>query len=147
MKLLSSVMDMATVLTAGNRNFGRGPGPGRHRTLLILLLLIELTLISRSSSEIHSVDNPESFDDTLVFTSDTYNATVQENSVGKVYVVPTEKMGIFCHDPTYIIRYKIVSGDSENFFKAEAEKVGDFIFLMIRLDNSNELFHTYDDQI
>ena len=131
---LGSVMDTRKAIFAGNRNFGRGPGPGRHRLLLILFLLIELTLISHTSSEIHSEDNPE---DTLVFTSEIYNATVQENSVGKVYIVASEKMGIFCDDPSYKIRYKIVSGDNENFFKAEAEKVGNFVFLMIRTRTSN----------
>ena len=131
---LGSVMDTRKAMFAGNRNFGRGPGPGRHRLLLILFLLIELTLISHTSSEIHSEDNPE---DTLVFTSEIYNATVQENSVGKVYIVASEKMGIFCDDPSYKIRYKIVSGDNENFFKAEAEKVGNFVFLMIRTRTSN----------
>ena len=131
---LGSVMDARKAMFAGNRNFGRGPGPGRHRLLLILFLLIELTLISHTSSEIHSEDNPE---DTLVFTSEIYNATVQENSVGKVYIVASEKMGIFCDDPSYKIRYKIVSGDNENFFKAEAEKVGNFVFLMIRTRTSN----------
>ena len=131
---LGSVMDTRKAMFAGNRNFGRGPGPGRHRLLLILFLLIELTLISHTSSEIHSEDNPE---DTLVFTSEIYNATVQENSVGKVYIVASEKMGIFCDDRSYKIRYKIVSGDNENFFKAEAEKVGNFVFLMIRTRTSN----------
>ena len=123
----------------GNRNFGRGPGPGpgRHKVFLILLMLIELTQISSSSSEIHSVDSSDVLARSLEFTSEVYNATVQENSVGKVYVVSSEKMGIFCDDPNYSIRYKIVSGDEENFFKAEAEKVGNFIFLMLRTRTSN----------
>ena len=131
------------VLGAGNRNFGRGPGPGpgRHAlSVIFLLLLIELTQISHSSSEIHSVNSPElppPAPSSLEFTSSVYNATVQENSVGKVYVVPSEKMGIPCDDPTYSVRFKIVSGDSENFFKAEAEKVGNFVFLMLRTRTSN----------
>ena len=137
MEQLTPVTDNMRV---GNRNFGRGPGPGRLRgvCLLIFILLIELTQISRSSSEIHSVDNPNPVSDySLSFTSDNYNATVQENSVGKVYVVPSEKMGIFSDEPGLTVRYKIVSGDTENFFKAEAEKVGNFVFLMLRTRTSN----------
>ena len=117
------------------RNFGRGPGPGpgtqRKLFLCFLLILVELTQIS-CNSEIHSEETSA-----LEFTRDVYNATVQENSVGKVYVVSSEKMGIFSDDPSVSIKYKIVSGDSENFFKAEAEKVGDFIFLMVRTRTSN----------
>ena len=117
------------------RNFGRGPGPGpgtqRKLFLCFLLILFELTQIS-CNTEIHSEETSA-----LEFTRDVYNATVQENSVGKVYVVSSEKMGIFSDDPSVSIKYKIVSGDSENFFKAEAEKVGDFIFLMVRTRTSN----------
>ena len=127
------------VARAGNRNFGRGPGPGpgtRKLFVFVLLILFELTQISQCSNtpDIHSEENSL---DSLEFTSDVYNATVQENSVGKVYVVSSEKMGIYCDDPSVSIKYKILSGDSENFFKAEAEKVGNFFFLMVRTRTSN----------
>ena len=59
-----------------------------------------------------------------------YNATINENSVGKVYVESNHKMGIFNEDPDVVIKYKIVSGDPESFFKAEAEAVGNFVFLL-----------------
>ena len=35
------------------------------------------------------------------------------------------------------IRFRIRSGDSDNFFKAEAEKIGDFVFLLIRTKTNN----------
>ena len=59
-----------------------------------------------------------------------YNATINENSVGKVYVESHHKMGIFNDDPDVKIKFKIVSGDPESFFKAEAETVGNFVFLL-----------------
>ncbi|KAG8191622.1 hypothetical protein JTE90_018551 [Oedothorax gibbosus] len=69
----------------------------------------------------------------LDFTRPAYNATVAENSVGKAYVTPTEKMGIFISDPSLLVRYKIVSGEEEKkLFKAESRTVGDFCFLTIR---------------
>ena len=112
-----------------------GPGPGR----LLLLLLTHLTMISHTNSEIHTEAETERGPaaDWLQFTSELYNTTIQENSVGKVYLVPQQKMGIYNDDPAVTIRYKIISGDDENFFKAQAEQVGNFAFLMIRTRTSN----------
>ena len=137
-RLHSSVLDLRIVMSGGTNSYGRGPGPGLNKLLLILLLFIELTQISLSSqqTEIHSAEKAFS-SSSLDFTEESYNATVQENSVGKVYAVSGEKMGIYCDDPSYSIKYKIVSGDEENFFKAESEKVGNFVFLMIRTRTSN----------
>ena len=115
---------------------GRGPGPGVVVALMIIMLT-ELTKISHSAADIHSVIIVPDMDSSLQFTSDHYNTTIQENSVGKVFIVPSVKMGIFNDDPDVTIRYKIISGDSENFFKAQAEKVGNFVFLMIRTRTSN----------
>ena len=139
-RLLTSVLDLRIVMSGGTNSFGRGPGPGISRLAIILLLFIELTSTQISSSfsqtEIHSEEKAYS-ESLLEFTSQIYNATVQENSVGKVYVVPEEKMGIFCDDPSYSVKFKIISGDEENFFKAESERVGNFVFLMIRTRTSN----------
>lgn len=137
-RLLTSLLDLRITMSGGTNSYGRGPGPGQNKLLLILLLFIELTQISLSSSqtEIHSVEKAYS-SPLLEFTNESYNATVQENSVGKVYAVSEEKMGIYCDDPSYSIKFKIVSGDEENFFKAESEKVGNFVFLMIRTRTSN----------
>ncbi|KAM7328679.1 hypothetical protein ACRRTK_012771 [Alexandromys fortis] len=46
-------------------------------------------------------------------------------------------MGIYISDPSWDIRYKIISGDSENLFKAEEYVLGDFCFLRIRTKGGN----------
>ncbi|XP_065110593.1 protocadherin Fat 1a isoform X2 [Paramisgurnus dabryanus] len=66
------------------------------------------------------------------FTQSVYNATIYENSAAKTYVENPVKMGIYITDPAWEIRYKIVSGDNENLFKAEEYQLGDFSFLRIR---------------
>lgn len=66
------------------------------------------------------------------FTRPVYNATIYENSAAKTYLEAPVKMGIYNTDPTWEIRYKIVSGDNENLFKAEENQLGDFTFLRIR---------------
>ncbi len=63
-------------------------------------------------------------------------------SVGKVYAVPEVRMGVPTPDDDVEtaaalaggaqIRYRIVSGDKDRFFKAESRQVGDFCFLMLR---------------
>ncbi|XP_041711685.2 protocadherin Fat 1a isoform X3 [Coregonus clupeaformis] len=68
----------------------------------------------------------------LQFTHSIYNATIYENSAAKTYLESHAKMGIYITDPTWEIRYKIVSGDNENLFKAEDYVLGDFSFLRIR---------------
>lgn len=71
---------------------------------------------------------------TLEFTKSLYNASIYENAVvGRIYVTPTEKMGIFVKDPTVDIRYRIIEGDDDKMFKAEDHLVGDFCFLLIRI--------------
>lgn len=66
------------------------------------------------------------------FTQPVYNATIYENSAAKTYLESHTKMGIYISDPAWEVRYKIISGDSENLFKAEDYLVGDFSFLRIR---------------
>ncbi|XP_051939690.1 protocadherin Fat 1a isoform X4 [Hippocampus zosterae] len=68
----------------------------------------------------------------LRFTQPVYNATIYENSAAKTYLESHIKMGIDVADPAWEIRYKIISGDNENLFKAEDYPLGDFSFLRIR---------------
>ncbi|XP_028998199.1 protocadherin Fat 1a isoform X2 [Betta splendens] len=68
----------------------------------------------------------------LQFTHSVYNATIYENSAAKTYLESHTKMGIYITDPSWEIRYKIISGDNENLFKAEDYLLGDFSFLRIR---------------
>lgn len=68
----------------------------------------------------------------MQFTHPVYNATIYENSAAKTFLESQAKMGIYVTDPAWEIRYKIISGDNENLFKAEDYLVGDFSFLRIR---------------
>ncbi|KAM9314190.1 protocadherin Fat 1a isoform 2-T2 [Pholidichthys leucotaenia] len=68
----------------------------------------------------------------MQFTHSLYNATIYENSAAKTYLESHTKMGIYVTDPAWEIRYKIISGDNENLFKAEDYLLGDFSFLRIR---------------
>lgn len=74
----------------------------------------------------------------LEFTKPEYDAWIPENSMAKTFVTPSEKMGIR-HPPSpgFGIRYKIVGGDPDRFFKAEERTVGDFTFLLIRTKTGN----------
>ena len=128
------------------------------KVFLYLNLLFAFTVFVRAETDLdedadfepptnaNSVDGPALTDDVVVsslhFTSASYSATIPENSVGKVFVVPDNvRMGIQCNDSSVNIRYRIKSGDPENFFKAEAERVGDFIFLMIRTRTNNNVLN------
>lgn len=73
----------------------------------------------------------------LQFTHFQYNVTVYENSAAKTYVGHPVKMGIYLTNPLWELRYKIVSGDNENLFKAEEHVLGDFCFLRIRTKGGN----------
>ncbi|GCB61025.1 hypothetical protein scyTo_0004039 [Scyliorhinus torazame] len=71
------------------------------------------------------------------FTHHVYNATIYENSAPKTYLESSVKMGIQIIEAIENIKYKIVSGDNMNVFKAEEYLVGDFCFLRIRTRSSN----------
>ena len=133
----------------------KAPGFGSlSKVFLYLNLLSAFTLFVRAETDLdedadfeppanlNNVDGPSPTDDIVVsslhFTSASYSATIPENSVGKVFVVPDNvRMGIQCNDSSVNIRYRIKSGDQDNFFKAEAERVGDFVFLMLRTRTNN----------
>ncbi|XP_043925348.1 protocadherin Fat 2 [Protopterus annectens] len=73
----------------------------------------------------------------LSFTRHVYNATIYENSAPRTYVDACVQMGIYIMDPTWVIKYKIVSGDSDGLFKTEEYTVGDFCFLIIKTKTGN----------
>ena len=102
--------------------------PGGHTgALLAILLVTQVNTMPGASDEAGELE----------FSRDMYNTTILENSVGKVYVVPGERMGIYNPDPGVAIKYNIKGGDTDGFFKAEAQKVGDFVFLAIRTKTSS----------
>uniref|UniRef100_A0A2K6NG81 FAT atypical cadherin 1 n=1 Tax=Rhinopithecus roxellana TaxID=61622 RepID=A0A2K6NG81_RHIRO len=103
---------------------------GRHSALLLLLLLL-LQHFGDSDGSQRLEQTP------LQFTHLQYNVTVHENSAAKTYVGHPVKMGIYITHPSWEVRYKIVSGDSENLFKAEEYILGDFCFLRIRTKGGN----------
>lgn len=80
------------------------------------------------------------------FTKDLYTVTVPENSPGRTLLTPAERMGIPMPAPTPPtsaavavpeVRFRIVSGDRDRFFKAEERVVGDFCFLQLRTRAGN----------
>ncbi|KAG9335984.1 hypothetical protein JZ751_003383 [Albula glossodonta] len=97
---------------------------GRRWTSLLLMLL-QLLCSCRGNQRME-----QQFP--MQFTHPLYNATIYENSAAKTYLESPIKMGIYISDPTWEIKYKIVSGDNENLFKAEEYVLGDFSFLRIR---------------
>ncbi|XP_077287800.1 fat-like cadherin-related tumor suppressor homolog [Arctopsyche grandis] len=70
-----------------------------------------------------------------------YNVTIPENSVGKVYAKQPpgeDTLGLrTSQDGNLDVRYKIINGDKNKFFKAEERQVGDFCFLSIRTRTGN----------
>lgn len=88
-------------------------------------------------------DAIEGFEDSQYefrFTSALYNVSIPENSMGKTYVTPEEKMGIVLGKwkrGFEEIKFRIHSGDKDKFFKAEERVVGDFCFLMLRTKTGN----------
>ncbi|CAD7673136.1 unnamed protein product [Nyctereutes procyonoides] len=71
------------------------------------------------------------------FTHSVYNATVCENSAARTYVHSQGRMGITLIDLSWDVKYRIVSGDEEGFFKAEEVIIADFCFLRIRTKGGN----------
>ena len=71
------------------------------------------------------------------FTQSVYNVTIPENSIGKTFVTPTTKMGIYIPDNHHLkINYKIVNS-SNDLFKAEEYLLGDFSFLLVRTHSNS----------
>ncbi|XP_072433894.1 protocadherin Fat 3-like isoform X4 [Chiloscyllium punctatum] len=74
---------------------------------------------------------------TFQFTRSLYNATIYENSAARTYTNSKVKMGISLTDRSWDIKYRIISGDEDSFFKAEEVLLGDFCFLRIRTKGGN----------
>nr|XP_043896880.1 protocadherin Fat 2 [Solea senegalensis] len=73
----------------------------------------------------------------LRFTHHLYNVTINENSAPRTYAETPVMMGIEVTDLFWEIEYKIIQGDEDELFQAEAVKVGDFCFLRIKTSRSN----------
>ncbi|KAE8629739.1 hypothetical protein XENTR_v10000576 [Xenopus tropicalis] len=104
---------------------------GRYLIMLLLLLILQHLGNCEGSHGLHTSSS------SMQFTQYSYNATVYENSAAKTYVGHPTKMGIYLKDPSWDIKYKIISGDNENIFKAEEHNLGDFCFLRIRTKGGN----------
>ncbi|XP_069049414.1 protocadherin Fat 1 isoform X3 [Lepisosteus oculatus] len=98
---------------------------GKHLTPLLLTILLQHLCCCTGNQRIEPTPP-------LQFTHAMYNATIYENSAAKTYLESQVKMGIYIKRPSWEIRYKIMSGDNENLFKAEEYFLGDFCFLRIR---------------
>lgn len=75
----------------------------------------------------------------FTFTQVSYNGSVEENSAGSTLIIPAgEKMGIWYEsNPSgRFIEYKIVNGDPLKLFRVEERQVGNFCFLIIRVNNN-----------
>ncbi|XP_028271337.1 protocadherin Fat 1a isoform X3 [Parambassis ranga] len=97
---------------------------GKHLVPLLVLLLQLICCCAGNQRMVRATS--------MQFTHSVYNATIYENSAAKTYLESHTKMGIYVSDPAWEIRYKIISGDNENLFKAEDYLLGDFSFLRIR---------------
>ena len=102
--------------------------------------------LSVSGSDIEKSSHLEEVASSLTFTRSEYQASIPENSLGRVYVIPTaesERMGLSFANETIAkklnVKFKIKGGDPDDMFKAESELVGDFVFLMIRIKTSNKV--------
>uniref|UniRef100_A0A670Y2R3 FAT atypical cadherin 1 n=1 Tax=Pseudonaja textilis TaxID=8673 RepID=A0A670Y2R3_PSETE len=104
-----------------------------HLTMLLLLSLLLLVQdfeqCEGTLRQYHALP--------MQFTQVHYSATIYENSAAKTYVGHPVKMGIYITSSLWDIKYKIISGDSENLFKAEEYVLGDFCFLRIRTKGGN----------
>lgn len=118
--------------------------------LFVIVLLLSVLCSSTKASDISSndifdddvelfdADESQNFHQSLEFTQEVYDVVIPENSLGKVYAVPSDlntKMGIALPKSMlrgYSVRFRIRSGDNDGFFKAESEQIGDFVFLLIR---------------
>jgi len=95
-------------------------------TRLALTLACLATVVMASTAEFQNWN--------MRFTQDVYNVSVPENSLGKTFVTPTAKMGVYIPENMEVtMTYLLLdaSGDSD-LFKVEDHRVGDFSFLLIR---------------
>uniref|UniRef100_UPI00398F78D5 protocadherin Fat 3-like isoform X1 n=2 Tax=Pristiophorus japonicus TaxID=55135 RepID=UPI00398F78D5 len=111
-----------------------GCGAGLPLSFLCLALL--LFQLFGCSCQGHQFQEP-ALSTTFQFTHSLYNATIYENSAARTYANSKVKMGISVSDLSWDIKYRIISGDEDSFFKAEVVLFGDFCFLRIRTKGGN----------
>lgn len=109
-----------------------------HRCVLACCLLV----IAFAQVDSEAGESAAAADVSFHFSKQLYNVSIPENSVAKTYATQTpgsELMGIRLPSPNTFadIRYKIIEGDKDKFFKAEHRIVGDFCFLFIRIKTGN----------
>ncbi|KAL7630206.1 UNVERIFIED_CONTAM: hypothetical protein RMT77_019653 [Armadillidium vulgare] len=99
----------------------------------LLLLLFCHASVSPSSVASQSSSTSVSVNE-LRFLYDSYNATIQENSRPRTYVGSRRLMGVPLDNlpPSAQIRFSISDGNSDGFFTAESEEIGDMSVLQIR---------------
>ncbi|XP_028315966.1 protocadherin Fat 2 isoform X1 [Gouania willdenowi] len=98
-----------------------------------LLLLLGFFLVSLSQSIIENLKDSAP----LRFTQPLYNATINENSAPRTYVSSSVWMGVELIDILWEVTYEILLGDVDEFFQADALRVGDFCFLRIKTRSGN----------
>lgn len=109
-----------------------------HRCVLACCLLV----IAFAQVDSEAGESTAAADVSFHFSKQLYNVSIPENSVAKTYATQSpgsDLMGIRLPSPNTFtdIRYKIVEGDKDKFFKAEHRIVGDFCFLFIRIKTGN----------
>lgn len=97
-------------------------------------VLVYLMIISCWRTEAVSSYSPH---DIVTFTSPLYNASVRENALGNTPIVSQEMMGVFLPDSDYSVKYRIIEGDRDNFFRSSQRVVGNFCFLEIYIRTGN----------
>lgn len=116
-------------------NMGKWTGMQAHHFGLALILL--LLIFKPSACNNQNTHKPPQDGFNFSFTQAVYHATIYENSAARTYANSKIKMGITLDKRFLDIRYRIVSGDEEGFFKAEEYVLGDFCFLRIRTKGGN----------
>lgn len=104
-----------------------------HSAFACCLLVLALAQVDSEEAQPSGID--------FRFTKPLYNVSIPENSVAKTYAFPSpgeERIGINVPQNSLAdIRFKIVGGDRDKFFKAEDRLIGDFCFLFIRTRTGN----------
>lgn len=90
------------------------------------------SFLPKSVSDLDQFEDSQAIERPFAFSNSSYVATIPENSRGKVYAVPDQRMGVYLPGATGQVKFKIVKGDVKNFFKAESRQVGNFVFLRLR---------------
>uniref|UniRef100_A0A3P9L436 FAT atypical cadherin 3a n=1 Tax=Oryzias latipes TaxID=8090 RepID=A0A3P9L436_ORYLA len=116
-------------------NMGKWTGMQAHHFGLALILLP--LIFKPSACNNQNTHKPPQGGFNFSFTQAVYHATIYENSAARTYANSKIKMGITLDKRFLDIRYRIVSGDEEGFFKAEEYVLGDFCFLRIRTKGGN----------